>query len=134
MSVAADGRGTDIRVDDRNRRIKKPVMSAKDLRFFDHPEASTLPDGHPRRGLSTVAALSDWLVHTNRRHNASWTQRYERGIPVTVLTPIPPDDTTGTTVHFLPSPGLAPVQIEELHQLTDFGTHLTVHVIQRGQL
>jgi topoisomerase-4 subunit B len=134
VSVADDGRGTDIRVDDQGRTIKKPVMSAKDLRFFDHPEAATLPDGHPRRGMSIVAALSDWLVHTNRRHNGSWTQSYERGIPVTILTPIPPDDTTGTTVHFLPNQSLAPVRIEALHRLADFGAHLTVQVIQRGRL
>lgn len=54
--------------------------------------------------MSVVAALSDWLVHTNRRINGSWTQRYERGIPVTDLNPVPADGTTGTSVHFRPDP------------------------------
>ncbi|MGW1099207.1 ATP-binding protein [Streptomyces sp. NPDC002455] len=102
VSVADDGRGTDTRFDEHGHVVKKPVMATKDLRFFDLPEAQTLPDGHPRRGMSVVAALSEWLVHTNRRHNGSWTQRYEHGSPVTGLEAVPGDGTTGTVVHFLP--------------------------------
>ncbi|HEV7204955.1 MAG TPA: hypothetical protein VGN18_10110 [Jatrophihabitans sp.] len=100
IEVADDGRGTDTRADDAGRFVKKPVMSTKDLRFFDAPGAERLPDGHPRRGMSVVAALSDWLEHTNRRRNGSWTQRYERGVPVTDLVAIPDDGTHGTTVRF----------------------------------
>ncbi|MFL6125559.1 ATP-binding protein [Actinophytocola sp.] len=121
VSVADDGRGTDTRVDAAGRTVKKPVMATKDLRFFDDRTAAALPDGHPRRGMSVVAALSEWLVHTNRRTNGSWTQRYEHGVPVTDLIPIPGDGTTGTTVHFLPTrPG--PVDLDGL----DFGPHLRV--------
>jgi DNA gyrase subunit B len=121
VSVADDGRGTDTRVDAAGRTVRKPVMATKDLRFFDDPTAAILPDGHPRRGMSVVAALSAWLVHTNRRANGSWTQRYEHGVPVTELTPVPDDGTTGTTVHFLPvAPG--PVDLDGL----DFGPHLAV--------
>jgi DNA gyrase subunit B len=58
-SLADDGRGTDSRVDAAGRVIKKPVMATKDLRFFDDPDAATLPDGHTRRGMSVVAALSE---------------------------------------------------------------------------
>ncbi|MBB4910052.1 ATP-binding protein [Actinophytocola algeriensis] len=123
VSVADNGRGTDTRVDAEGRTVKKPVMATKDLRFFDAPSVS-LPDGHLRRGMSVVAALSEWLVHTNRRLNGSWTQRYEHGIPVTDLTPVESDGTTGTTVHFSPSPGLAPVAALP----TDFGPHLTIEV------
>ena len=101
ISVADNGRGTETRFDDEGRAIKKPVMATKDLRFFDFPDAQQLPDGHPRRGMSVVAALSEWLVHVNRRHNGSWIQRYENGIPVTGLVPIAGDGTRGTTVHFL---------------------------------
>ena len=100
VSVADDARGTDTRVDAVGRVIKKPVMATKDLRFFDHPDAETLPDGHARRGMSVVATLSEWLIHTNRRSNGSWTQTYEHGVPTTDLTPIADDGTTGTTVHF----------------------------------
>jgi len=102
VSVADDGRGTDTRVDAEGRVIKKPVMGTKDLRFFDAPGAETLPDGHARRGMSVVAALSEWLIHTNRRTGGSWTQRYEHGVPTTDLTPVADDGTTGTTVHFQP--------------------------------
>jgi topoisomerase IV subunit B len=83
VSVADDGRGTDTRIDAAGRVIKKPVMATKDLRFFDNPDAETLPDGHARRGMSVVAALSEWLIHTNRRTGGSWTQRYEHGVPTT---------------------------------------------------
>ncbi|MFE7778529.1 ATP-binding protein [Streptomyces sp. NPDC057445] len=102
VSVADDGRGTDTRFDDHGQVVKKPVMATKDLRFFDFPEAQLLPDGHPRRGMSVVAALSEWLIHTNRRPNGSWTQRYAHGVPVTGLERIADDGTTGTVVHFRP--------------------------------
>lgn len=124
ISVADNGRGTDTRVDTEGRTVKKPVMATKDLRYFDTPTV-TLPDGHARRGMSVVAALSEWLVHTNRRVNGSWQQRYEHGIPVTDLTPIESDGTTGTTVHFLPSPGLATITTIP----ADFGPHLDIDVI-----
>ena len=61
-----------------------------------------MPDGHARRGISVVAALSEWLIHTNRRTGGSWTQRYEHGVPTTDLTPVADDGTTGTTVQFHP--------------------------------
>jgi topoisomerase IV subunit B len=102
VSVADDGRGTDTRVDAAGRAIKKPVMGTKDLRFFDDPGAETLPDGHARRGMSVVTALSEWLIHTNRRTAGSWTQRYEHGVPTSELTPVADDGTTGTTVRFQP--------------------------------
>lgn len=98
--VADDGRGTDTRRGDDGRFVRKPVMATRDLRFFDEPGAKLLPDGHPRRGMSVVAALSEWLLHENRRPDGAWQQRYERGVPVTDLEPLPSDGTTGTAVHF----------------------------------
>ena len=133
VSVTDDGRGTDTRYDDNGQPIKKPVMATKDLRYFDFPDAQELPDGHPRRGMSVVAALSEWLVHTNRRHNGSWTQRYECGIPVTDLHSIPDNDTTGTTVRFLPDAALnTPTLLSapELTQLTlTAWPHLVVEIV-----
>lgn len=106
-------------------------MSTKDLRFFDFPDAQQLPDGHPRRGMSVVAALSEWLIHTNHRHDAAWTQRYEQGIPVTDLLAIPNQAISGTTVHFrLPatfSPSGLP-SASELIQLTAAWPQLTIHI------
>ncbi|MGW2703833.1 hypothetical protein [Streptomyces sp. NPDC001340] len=81
-------------------------MATKDLRFFDFPDAERLPDGHPRRGMSVVAALSEWLMHTNRRLDGAWTQRYEHGVPVTDLEPVQADGTTGTLIRFLPDTAL----------------------------
>jgi DNA gyrase subunit B len=110
VSVADNGRGTDTRHDADGQPVRKPIMATKDLRFFDHPDAQQLPDGHPRRGMSTVAALSRWLIHTNRRRHGAWTQRYEHGIPVTELLTIPGHDATGTTVHFLPADNVRSTQ------------------------
>jgi DNA gyrase subunit B len=89
--------------------IRKPVMATKDLRFFDAPPAQRLPDGHPRRGMSVVSALSDWLVHENRRLRGAWRQRYEFGLPAQDLEELEPDGTTGTLVHFLPQRRVQPV-------------------------
>jgi topoisomerase IV subunit B len=102
VSVSDNGRGTAIRRDDHGHVLRKPVMSTKDLRFFDAPDGQLLPDEHPRRGISVVAALSEWLIHTNRRRDGAWSQRYEHGLPVTGLVSIPGTGTTGTTVHFRP--------------------------------
>ena len=132
VSIADDGRGTDTRVDDLGRTVRKPVMTTKDLRFFDSPQAAALPDEHPRRGISVVTALSEWLVHINRRRDGAWTQRYEHGLPVASLTPIPGDGTTGTTVRFLPEAalvGCAQVPLPELRQLTKgFGPPLAIEI------
>lgn len=104
VRVVDDGRGTDTRRDEDGVVVKKPVMATPDLRFFDDPSAQSLPDGHPRRGMSVVAALSDWLLHENRRLDGGWQQRYEQGIPVTDLVPLLPNGSTGTAVLFQPSP------------------------------
>ncbi|WP_344611954.1 hypothetical protein [Dactylosporangium salmoneum] len=109
VAVADNGRGTDTRRDAQGRPVRKPVMATRDLRYFDHPAAQRLPDGHPRRGVSVVAALSEWLVHTNHRHDGAWAQRYEHGLPVTGLEPVPAGGTTGTTVWFRPDRALSPV-------------------------
>ena len=120
--MADDGRGTDTRTDERGHIVKKPVMASKDLRFFDSPDAERLPDGHPRRGMSVVAALSEWLVHTNRRLNGAWTQRYEHGIPVTDLEPVEADGTTGTLVRFRPDAPLRSVEASMVGRLERLAT------------
>lgn len=56
-----------------------------------------------------VAALSDWLLHENRRVDGGWQQRYERGIPTTDLVALDTAVSTGTGVHFQPSRDLAPL-------------------------
>ncbi|WP_353940283.1 ATP-binding protein [Streptomyces sp. HUAS MG91] len=136
VAVVDDGRGTDTRLDERGETVKKPVMATKDLRFFDRADAPLLPDGHPRRGMSTVAALSTWLVHTNRRRNGSWTQRYEHGSPATGLQSVPDDGTTGTSVHFLPAEPLLPADsgtVRDLTRLAGSWPHLDVTVLGRDR-
>ncbi|MFK0252294.1 ATP-binding protein [Streptomyces sp. NPDC090445] len=134
VSVTDDGRGTDTRLDADGRAVKKPVMATKDLRFFDHPEAELLPDGRPRRGMSVVAALSERLLHTNRRAGGAWVQRYAYGVPATGLTPIAGDGTTGTSVRFLPVAGLRTAGdgvAADLARLATAWPHLSVEVEDR---
>ncbi|WP_144629490.1 ATP-binding protein [Arthrobacter woluwensis] len=105
VSVADDGRGTDTRLDAEGRVVRKPVMATRDLRFFRDPAPPLLPDGLPRRGMSTVAALSSQLIHENHRAEGSWAQRYRHGIPEDGLSRIDGCDATGTTVAFLSEAG-----------------------------
>lgn len=100
VSVRDDGRGTDTRRDAAGRIVRKPVMATRDVRFFGAEHPPLLPDGLPRRGISTVAALSSILVHENRRHDGGWTQEYRRGVPSSTLRELPLTADTGTTVAF----------------------------------
>ena len=53
-------------------------------------------------GVSVVNALSSWLVVEVRREGSLWTQRYERGVPVTDVQKVGASEGTGTTVSFMP--------------------------------
>ena len=131
VEVSDNGRGTDTLVGSQGQVVKKPIMVSRDLRFFDATDVPCLPDGHPRRGISVVAALSEWLVHTNRRGNGSWTQRYEHALPVTDLVPISPDGSTGTAVHFRPTGSvrvMGAVEVDRLLGWTVSSPHLSVEV------
>lgn len=101
VCVADNGRGTAVR-EMSDMPMVKPIMTTPDLRFFGISDAPHLPDGLVRSGISVVAALSEWMIHTNRRSNGSWTQRYEHGLPCSPLTAISGNGTTGTTVCFCP--------------------------------
>jgi DNA gyrase subunit B len=100
VTVVDDGRGTDTRIDSEGHVIRKPVMATKDIRFFDSLDSPLLPDGLPRRGMSTVAALSTELVHENHRAHGSWSQTYRQGIPEDQLQTLNESETTGTSVRF----------------------------------
>jgi len=102
VSVADDGRGTDTRRTLEGRIIRKPVMSTRDVRFFDAPVRPLLPDGIPRWGISVVAALSTTLTHENRRTTGSWMQSYHHGVAATELLERAGASSTGTTVTFTP--------------------------------
>lgn len=100
VTIDDDGRGTDTRTDSDGRIVRKPVMATEDVRFSNTSQAPTLPDGLPRRGMSTVAALSELLIHDNHRGGSSWSQSYRFGIPVDELTSIVDRGRTGTCVTF----------------------------------
>ncbi|WP_456789472.1 ATP-binding protein [Cellulomonas sp. P5_C5] len=100
VTVADDGRGTDTRVDAHGTVVRKPVMSTRDVRFFDAPDAARLPDGLPRRGISVVSALSPVLVHENHAAGGSWSQTYRHGVPDGELLAVARWASTGTSVTF----------------------------------
>ena len=108
VSVADDGRGTETRRDADGVARVKPVMATKDLRFYGRDDAPLLPDGHRRSGISVVAALSEWVVHTNRRAEGGWQQRFEHGVPRGPLESLQGQQRQGTVVHFRPDPSLVP--------------------------
>ena len=100
VSIADDGRGTDTRTDSNGTLIRKPIMATKDLRFFDATTPPVLSDGLPRRGISTVSALSSLLTHENRRTEGAWFQEYRHGFPTAPVCNAPRTPGTGTTVSF----------------------------------
>jgi len=53
-------------------------------------------------GMSVVNALSEWLEVEVKFDGKTYTQRYERGNPVTELKVVGVTDTTGTTITFKP--------------------------------
>jgi len=100
VTVADDGRGTDTRLDEHGTVIRKPVMSTRDVRYFDAPDAARLPDGLPRRGMSVVSALSPVLIHENLSAAGAWSQAYRYGVPDGELLPVTRSTATGTSVTF----------------------------------
>jgi DNA gyrase subunit B len=53
-------------------------------------------------GVSAVNALSDWLEVEARTQGRRYTQRYERGVPVTEVVDLGPTKEHGTTTTFFP--------------------------------
>lgn len=100
ISIADDGRGTDTRVDADGSIIRKPIMATKDVRFYDSPAPPDLPDGRPRRSMSSVSALCELVIHENRRTQGAWSQTYRYGVPALQLRPLKTWSGTGTTVRF----------------------------------
>ena len=55
-------------------------------------------------GASVVNALSEWTEIEIWRDRQTWTQRFERGVPIGVLAPAGPTRRAGTLVRFKPDP------------------------------
>lgn len=124
--VDDDGRGTDTRRDEHGTMIRKPVMATPDVRFTDPDNAPLLPDGLPRRGMSSVAAASDTLVHENHRDTGSWSQTYRFGLPDDALAAVESRKHSGTVVTFHADiAGPARLTESDLHAFPDI--HIAVH-------
>src|SRR5215813_6982423 len=59
-------------------------------------------------GVSVVNALSEWLELEVKREGKVFTQRYERGDPVSEFETVGTSDKTGTKVTFKPDPQIFP--------------------------
>ena len=57
-------------------------------------------------GVSVVNALSIWLEAKVKYEGGVYTQRYERGVPVTDVVKVGTTKESGTTIRFLPDPGI----------------------------
>ena len=127
IQVADDGRGTDTRRDAEGRVVRKPIMATRDVRFFDEEDPVLLPDGLPRRGMSTVSAASPSLLHDNWRTSGAWSQEYRFGTPQAELRELPPTGRTGTTATVrLPSP--VDLDLTQLAVLVRGFAHVDVEV------
>jgi DNA gyrase subunit B len=64
-------------------------------------------------GISVVNALSEWVEARVWREKTVYTQRFERGVPVTELVPKPnPESRTGTSISFKPDVQIFTTSIE----------------------
>jgi ribosomal protein S18 acetylase RimI-like enzyme len=107
--------------------VRKPIMATRDVRFFDEEDPVLLPDGLPRRGMSTVSAASPSLLHDNWRTSGAWSQEYRFGTPQAELRELPPTGRTGTTVTVrLPSP--VDLDLTQLAVLVRGFAHVDVEV------
>ncbi len=136
ISVEDNGRGTNVFFDESGQVVVKPIMATRDLRFFELPDAPLLPDGLPRCGMSVVAAMSEWLVHTNRRVEGAWSRRYEFGLTESGLTELSAEEQgegTGTIVRFRPDRaafGDAKLSVQEVESLcAGFASDIRVEVV-----
>jgi DNA gyrase subunit B len=104
VTVADDGRGIPVAVMAKEKRpaveVVLTVLHAGGK--FGEGGGYKVSGGLHGVGVSVVNALSERLDVEVRRDGFSWTQSYERGVPVTDLKKGPATDETGTTITFLP--------------------------------
>lgn len=112
-TVRDDGRGIpmDIHPTEGRPALEVVMTTLHSGGKFDH-RTYKVATGLHGVGLSVVNALSEWLEVEVRRGGKIYSQRYERGKPVTPISVVGEAEGSGTDIRFMPDP--------EIFEDTDF--------------
>ncbi len=103
VSVLDNGRGIPVGI---HPKLQRPALEVALTVLhagakFDH-EGYKVSGGLHGVGVSVVNALSEWMTARVRINGGEWTQRYERGLPVTDVQRVGDAVGTGTEISFKP--------------------------------
>ncbi len=103
VSVLDNGRGIPVGI---HPKLQRPALEVALTVLhagakFDH-EGYKVSGGLHGVGVSVVNALSEWMTARVHIHGSEWTQRYERGLPVTDVQKVGDAVGTGTEISFKP--------------------------------
>jgi DNA gyrase subunit B len=108
VSVTDDGRGMPVgRMTKYGRSAAEVILTTLHAGGKFDGKGYKVSGGLHGVGASVVNALSEWLEFEVKRDGHVWTQRYERGFPVTKLDKgrkLKRGEATGTTIRFKPDP------------------------------